>query len=193
MERKERRKIVVDGVVCGDPIVYGQRAVRRQRGKSLGKKQLEVIVVSYIIPPMKRCRVVLDTNVFVSALRSNKGASYRVLKLLGGSDVEFCLSVALALEYESVMKRPASGSRLSAAEKDDILDYFCTRCIRQEIYFLWRPTLKDSSDDMVLEVAVASRAEAIVTYNKRDFEGAVRFGLKVFTPKEFLASLGGSR
>ena len=142
---------------------------------------------------MKRCRVVLDTNVFVSALRSNKGASYRVLMLLGGSDVEFSLSVALALEYESVMKRPASGSRLSAAEKDDILDYFCARCIQQEIHFLWRPNLKDPSDDMVLEVAVASRAEAIVTHNKRDFEGAVRFGLKVLTPKEFLASLGGSR
>jgi len=105
--------------------------------------------------------------------------------------VEFCLSVALALEYETVGKRAASGSRLTNAEKDDVLDYLCAECIRQKIYFLWRPTLKDPTDDMVLEVAVASGAEAIVTFNKKDFGAAAGFGIKVLTPKEFLGSLGG--
>jgi len=103
------------------------------------------------------------------------------------------LSVALALEYEAVIRRAASGSRLSAAQKEDILDYLCAQCIRQEIHFLWRPALKDPADDMVLEVAVASGAEAVITHNKRDFEGANRFGIKVHSPKEFLEKIGGAR
>jgi putative PIN family toxin of toxin-antitoxin system len=140
---------------------------------------------------MARHRIVLDTNVLVAALRSSKGASHALLLHLGGNKVEFCLSVALALEYETVVKRPASGSRLTNTEKDDVLDYLCAECVRQKIYFLWRPTLKDPADDMVLEVAVASGAEAIVTFNKKDFEAAKSFGIKVLSPKEFLGSLGG--
>ena len=105
--------------------------------------------------------------------------------------VDFCLSVTLALEYEAVVKRPASGGRLTTAQKDDILDYLCAQCVQQVVHFLWRPTLKDPSDDMVLEVAVASGSEAIVTHNKKDFEGASRFGLKVLSPKEFLTLRGG--
>jgi putative PIN family toxin of toxin-antitoxin system len=140
---------------------------------------------------MARHRIVLDTNVLVAALRSSTGASYKLLLQLGGAKVDFCLSVALALEYESVVKRPVSGSRLTNAEKDDVLDYLCAECVRQKVYFLWRPTLKDPADDMVLEVAVASGAEAIVTFNKKDFGAAGTFGIKVVSPKEFLESLGG--
>jgi putative PIN family toxin of toxin-antitoxin system len=140
---------------------------------------------------MARHRIVLDTNVLVAALRSSKGASHKLLLELGGANVDFCISVALALEYEAVVKRPASGSRLTNAEKDDVLDYLCAESVRQKIYFLWRPTLKDPADDMVLEVAVASGAEAIVTFNKKDFGAAGTFGVKVLSPKEFLSSLRG--
>lgn len=142
---------------------------------------------------MKRHRIVLDTNVLVSALRSNQGASYKVLMLLGGERVEVCLSVALALEYEAVLMRPVSGIRLTAAQKEDVLDYLCTACIRQKVHFLWRPVLKDPGDDLVLEAAVASSAEAIVTHNTRDFLGAEQFNVKILTPQEFLKRLGGSR
>ncbi len=67
------------------------------------------------------------------------------------------------------------------------------RDFQQVIHFLWRPTLKDPADDMVLEVAVAAGAEAVITYNKRDFAGAGRFGVKILSPQEFLASMGGPR
>jgi predicted nucleic acid-binding protein len=45
---------------------------------------------------------------------------------------------------------------------------------------------------MVLELAVAGRCEAIITYNKRDFPSPElrRFGLEALTPKEFLTKIG---
>ncbi len=72
----------------------------------------------------------------------------------------------------------------------DVLDYLCTAGVRQRIYFLWRPTLPDPIDDLVLEVAVHGGCGRIVTFNGRDFVGSERFGVHVETPSEFLKSLG---
>jgi len=69
-------------------------------------------------------------------------------------------------------------------------DYLCQVALRREIFFLWRPFLKDPKDDLVLELAVESECEFIITYNRRDFAGTEKFGIKVLTPKEFLKKLG---
>jgi putative PIN family toxin of toxin-antitoxin system len=136
-------------------------------------------------------RVVLDTNVIVSGLRSRRGASFRVLSLVGGGFFEHYMSVALAFEYEDAVKRSGSGIHLSKSVLEDILDFLCASARQQEIHFLWRPTLPDPKDDMVLEVAVHGGCEAIVTYNVEDFQGSERFGIKVIRPQEFLKFLGG--
>lgn len=86
--------------------------------------------------------------------------------------------------------RPESGIELPRAAINDVLDYLCTAGQRQDIYFLWRPTLPDPSDDLVLEVAVHGRCDRIVTFNTRDFAGSERFGVKAVTPGAFLRSLG---
>jgi predicted nucleic acid-binding protein len=49
--------------------------------------------------------------------------------------------------------------------------------------------LRDPGDDLVLEVAVAGECASIVTYNVRDFVGSEQFGIRVQTPKEFLAEM----
>jgi predicted nucleic acid-binding protein len=54
------------------------------------------------------------------------------------------------------------------------------------VFFLWRPTLPDPADDSVLELAVASGSDFIVTYNKRHFTGTERFGVRAVDAKEFL-------
>jgi putative PIN family toxin of toxin-antitoxin system len=136
-------------------------------------------------------RVVLDTNVIVSGLRSRRGASFRVLSLIGSGLFEHYMSVALAFEYEDAVKRSASGIHLPKAVVEDILDFLCASARQQEIHFLWRPTLPDPQDDMVLEVAVHGGCEAIVTYNVEDFRGSERFGIKVIKPQELLKLLGG--
>ena len=136
-------------------------------------------------------RVVLDTNVVVAALRSRRGAAAAVLLGAGTGQFEFCISVALFFEYESALKRPESGVVLPLAAIDDILDHLAAVGHQQEVFFLWRPILPDPADDHVLEVAVAGRCDAIVTYNRRDFRGAERFGVRIVSPPEFLVELRG--
>jgi predicted nucleic acid-binding protein len=61
---------------------------------------------------------------------------------------------------------------------------------KQDIFFLWRPWLKDPKDDMILELAVASESLFIITYNTRDFKGIEPFGIAAITPPLFLKRLG---
>ncbi len=139
---------------------------------------------------MTKAQVVLDTNVLVSGLLSQQGASYKLLMLVGRANFELNLSVPLFLEYEDVTKRLLEKIPLSEDDLDNILTYLCQMANQREIFYLWRPFLKDPKDDMVLEVAVCAQCEIIITYNKRDFKGIEQFGLQVMTPKEFLETIG---
>ncbi len=140
---------------------------------------------------MKRLEVVIDTNVLVSALKSKRGASFKVLTLIGQSKFDIDLSVPLILEYEDVAKRLIGETALNEEDIDDILDYICSVSNCREIFYLWRPFLKDPKDDMVLELAVTSNCDMIITYNKKDFKGVEKyFGIRVLSPKELLFEIG---
>jgi putative PIN family toxin of toxin-antitoxin system len=139
---------------------------------------------------MKCYQIVIDTNVFIAALRSRRGASHKLLLLIRSGKFEINISVPLVLEYEDAAKRFIQNIPLTKQDIDNILDYLCTVANRKKIYYLWRPFLKDPKDDMVLELAVAASCDFIVTYNKRDFQGVERFGIKVVTPGEFLEKIG---
>lgn len=137
--------------------------------------------------------LVLDTNVFVSALMSRRGASFQLMMLLGSGSFEIHLSVPLVLEYESVAKRlQGEQIRLSTSEIDDVIDYICAVAHRHEISFIWRPVLNDISDEMVLELAVNAGCDYIVTHNVRDFSAATQFVVGIVTPQEVLEILRGS-
>lgn len=136
-------------------------------------------------------QIVLDTNVIVAALRSSRGASYRLLMLMDSGKFVVNVSVPLILEYEDAIKRLIGEIALTARDLDDVLDYICAIAQPREIYYLWRPLLKDPRDDMVLELAVSAQCECIVTYNQRHLRAAERFGIRVLTPKEFLEEIGG--
>lgn len=137
-------------------------------------------------------RVVLDTNVLYSALRSKQGASNALLRLVGTGRFRLVLSVALALEYESVLKRQALTIGYMTSDVDTLLDFLCGVAEPQPIHFLWRPQLRDPKDDMVLELAAKAACQFIVTFNVRDFAGCERFGVQAITPAQFLDHLGGS-
>ena len=130
-------------------------------------------------------KAVLDTNVLVAALMSRDGASFELLRRIGtDTGLKPCISVPLVLEYESALKRRLG---VDDARIDPVLDYLCRVGERCEIYFLWRPFLRDPDDEMVLEVAVGGGASVIVTHNTRDFAGVdERFGIRIATPGEIL-------
>ena len=135
--------------------------------------------------------LVLDTNVLIAGLRSRNGASFRLLSLLGqDTRIRIHLSVPLVLEYEAVGKREAQALGLSADDVEDVVDFLCKVGAHHEIFYLWRPVLRDPKDDMILELAVAARCQTVLTCNTRDFRGAERFGLEVETPYEFLKRIG---
>lgn len=113
-----------------------------------------------------------------------------MLSLVDSPIIEVVLSVQLILEYEDAVKRKGA-TTLSSTDIDDVLDYLCAIAKPVEVYYRWRPLLRDPKDEMVLELAVASGCKYIVTYNKRDFRGAERFGLQVLTASEFLDLVGG--
>ena len=134
--------------------------------------------------------VVIDTNVLISALKSKQGASYKLIMALPKEFYTPNVSVPLFLEYESVAKRQGLVSKLSSQDIDSILEYFLSKSSIRKIFFLWRPYLKDPKDDLVLEVAVESQSEYIITFNTKDFKGCNKFGITVVTPQEFIAIRG---
>jgi putative PIN family toxin of toxin-antitoxin system len=134
-------------------------------------------------------KIVIDTNVLVAALRSRRGASFKLVSVLPSDKFSISISVPLVFEYEDALKRLES-SAITEKDIGDFVDFLCEIGHHQEIFFLWRPFLSDPFDDHVLEVAVAAGCDAIITYNKRDFRGIKRFGLRVLDPREFLSEIG---
>jgi len=135
-------------------------------------------------------QIVLDTNVLVAAFPSRRGASHRLLMTIGEGVWEANISVALALEYEDVLKRGLTA--LTARDVDDFLDYLFLRSNLVPVFFRWRPTLPDANDDRILEAAVRAKA-MIVTFNKRDFTAAAQFGVPVISPGEFMEMMESQR
>jgi predicted nucleic acid-binding protein len=111
---------------------------------------------------------------FVSALRSADGASRAVIRRCLQGQYTPCMSLALFAEYSDVMGRepPFVDSPLTGKERQELFYAFISLCRLTEIYYLWRPNLRDEADNHVLELAVAAGAQAIVTYNRADFLGA---------------------
>lgn len=132
--------------------------------------------------------VVLDTSLLVAAWRSRTGASFELLQLLRNGRFEIAVSVPLVVEYESALMRHHSG-RQTADDVRAVVDYLCLVAQKQDVFFLWRPLLRDPNDDMVAELAVASGAYAIVTNNLADFAGVERLGVHLLAPSDFLRHL----
>ena len=101
---------------------------------------------------------ILDTSVLVSGLRSKRGASFQIIQAIRAGHLNISVSVALVLEYESVLLRPGLVPSFATDEIHRILDAICLMAKHHKVFFAWRPFLKDPNDDLVLELAVAASA-----------------------------------
>jgi putative PIN family toxin of toxin-antitoxin system len=137
-------------------------------------------------------RLVLDTNIVIAAYRNPFGASAALLVKAKSRRIVLVGTGSLALEYEEVCSRPEHAN--SQGRSQDDAEVFLNQLFEfiepVTPWFLWRPQLRDADDEMVLEAAVNGRAEAIVTFNRRDFEPANKlFGLRILSPRECLGEL----
>jgi putative PIN family toxin of toxin-antitoxin system len=120
-------------------------------------------------------------------MRSPTGASAAIIRKARQGNVTLLLSVPLAMEYEAVCLRPEHqlAAGLSEQEVRVFVDAVIAIAEPVKIHYLWRPQLRDPSDEMVLETAVNGRANLLITFNVRDYGTApARFGIEVMTPRE---------
>lgn len=134
----------------------------------------------------------MDTDAVVAAMRSPGGASAAIIRAVRQKQATLLLSVPLALEYEAVCRRSEhrEESGLSGRQVEIFLDAIIAMGEPVPTHFLWRPQLRDPNDEMVLEAAVNGRADALVTFNVRDYgTAATRFGVEVLLPREAIARI----
>ena len=135
-------------------------------------------------------RVVIDTNVVVSAILSPDGSAREVLRRCLAGNVQPLISNALFLEYEDVLSREDvfAGTPFGPDDRAALLDAVLGACEWVNIAFLWRPNLPDESDNHLIELAIAGNATWIVTGNTKDFAaGELVFDtLRIVTPGAWL-------
>jgi putative PIN family toxin of toxin-antitoxin system len=119
-------------------------------------------------------KIVVDTSVFISAVIGPRGPSRELIRRCLLGDYVPLMGNALFAEYESVIGRPSVVSKcpLNATDITDLLAAFLSVCEWVNVYYLWRPNLRDEGDNHLIELAVAGNAIMIVTNNLRDFQGA---------------------
>ncbi len=100
------------------------------------------------------------------------------------------VSTPLLLEYEAVLKRTDMAEFISPEDADEFLDGLCVNAIFHDIFFLWRPHVRDENDAFVFELAVRATSDYLITFNKKDFPASEEFGIKLATPREFLELIG---
>lgn len=127
-------------------------------------------------------RVVIDTNILVSALLQPLGPSAQIFLLALDGSIQLCVSGQTYAEYEEVIRRP----RL---RRDEETVSIALRAIREKA--LWvKPTevvraCSDPDDDIFLECAQTAEAEYLVTGNLKDFPE--HWGrTQIVTPRHFL-------
>ncbi len=142
--------------------------------------------------PDPKMNIVVDTNVFVGACLGAGASNEVIVRCLRGEAIPL-MGASLLAEYEDVLSRDElfNRSRLDKGERSELLDIFLSRCIWTRIYYAWRPNVPDEGDNHLVELAVAGRAQAIVTRNLRDLSRMeLHFPiLNLLTPEDFLREI----
>ncbi|MHB8487557.1 MAG: putative toxin-antitoxin system toxin component, PIN family [Candidatus Acidiferrales bacterium] len=133
-------------------------------------------------------RVVLDTNVVVSALLRPKGAPAAILDSATSRQFRCFVSESLLEEYSEVIARDYLGldQHRTARFMKDLRKIAMLVVPREKLVIA-----RDPDDNQVMECAIEAEADFVVTGNVRDFP--LQFhGVRVVTPRDFLVVLGSS-
>lgn len=132
-------------------------------------------------------RVVLDTNILISATMWDNSVSNKLMRALAEKDIEIFTSYDILEEYKKVIRRDFK------YEEEDInkiiLELLSYMQVIEPITKI-KIILKDPDDNMIIECAADSNSDFIISYNKHLLEIEEYEGIKVLTPEEFLEMLG---
>ncbi len=131
--------------------------------------------------------IVLDTNVVISGILKPYSPSAAILRLVAEGAIQAAYDLRILAEYRDVM------TRADFNFSPDTMDAFFTQMEREEVLVSCRPLkfhLPDPDDEPFLEAALAAKAAAIVTGNKRHFPKGEYEAVKILSPAEFHKVLG---
>lgn len=135
--------------------------------------------------------VVIDTNIFLSALQRHNTLDRRILELCFKGQMLPLIGDALYYEYDSVLRRDHlfRNSTFTERERQMFFDDFCSICKWVPIYFHWRPNLPDEGDNHLIELGRAGNAKHIITWNRKGFRRAdlIIDDLMIVTPEDFMS------
>lgn len=134
-------------------------------------------------------RVVIDTNVFVSALMAPDTAPRAIIRLCLQRVLQPLMGNALFAEHDVLSRGHIfKASVLSATERTTLFEAYLSTCLWTRVHYLWRPNLRDEADNHLIELAVAGNAKWLITGNERDLAyGEMTFpGIRVAKPRTFI-------
>jgi putative PIN family toxin of toxin-antitoxin system len=131
--------------------------------------------------------IVLDTNVVISGILKPYSPSAVILRLVAEGAIQAAYDLRILAEYRDVLTRAKFNF------SHDTVDAFFTQMEQEGVPVSCRPLkfhLPDPDDESFLEIALAAKAMAIVTENKRHFPKGGYEGVKILSPAEFLKVIG---
>lgn len=127
--------------------------------------------------------IVLDTNVLVSGLLTPFGPSGKVVQMVFGGRLELHVDARIVSEYREVLHRPKfSFNKERINTLLDFIERYATFVLSSPL----KNYLPDPDDEAFLEVAVAGRAECLITGNAVHFPPDLLEGITVLSPSGFL-------
>ena len=131
--------------------------------------------------------IVLDTNVVISGILKPYSPSAVILRLVAEGTIQAAYDVRILAEYRDVLTRAEFNF------SQETVDAFLTQMEQDGLSVSCRPLkshLPDPDDEPFLEIALAAKAMAIVTGNKRHFPKGEYEGVRILSPAEFLKVMG---
>ena len=133
-------------------------------------------------------RVVVDTNILVSATIVPHGAPARILQAILDDRIQLVSSPLLFDEYKDVISRPRITRKyaLLAARRDDLLRFLQIKTLLVPGIPSQPIIVADPDDDAVLACAVEGRANYIVSGDPHMLELGEHAGIRILAPREFV-------
>lgn len=131
-------------------------------------------------------RIVLDTNVLVSGLLSDRAAPGQIVDLITAGEIELACDARILAEYREVLARP--GLIINQSKAEDVLQHIEHTSLRVTPE-PWPVVLPDPDDEAFLAVAEGAGADCLVTGNLKHFPAKARRSVRVLSPRQFLDAL----